>query len=398
MHHLKWSFSLLIIRFLIETLVFEPIGRRLGVNEKFYIPLEPNKHLEKYFYTGKKNAKSPTGHEIEKLSSETGWATLRVKSWFFLKRKHTTLSDMRKFCGACWRFMCYTIIFVVGKPANFISKTLRVCLPQKQRFKRSKLFDFYIGIKSVLPKPWIADPMPHAIQWPLNQPIESDVVFYFFLQFTFYANLLWSLWFDIPTDAPDFYPMLLHHLVVLGLDSTGFLMNAHRVAAAVHLLHDPADVIVEFARLLHYVKRSALAQRLSRWSFLAFAVTWVITRNIVYPIWVLIRVVIIVPQYTGFCWAMTLTNGMMLIVYSLQIYWSYFIWRVVVRSWRQGSKKNVEEMTDEVVEEVFEHENDDDDDFNGEKKKKKSMSAATTNGIAIQNHDSDIKVGGEKDD
>lgn len=111
------------------------------------------------------------------------------------------------------------------------------------------------------------------------------------------------------------------------------------------LLHDISDIFLEGAKLARYANRETLATQL----FVAFALSWVVLRVIIYPYLVVFRVLIdpVVyvalpyninpqPHYSAF-------GTMFLVLFFLHLYWTYLIFRVIARKLQTGSADDVRE-------------------------------------------------------
>ncbi|KAJ3037972.1 hypothetical protein HDV00_001175 [Rhizophlyctis rosea] len=101
----------------------------------------------------------------------------------------------------------------------------------------------------------------------------------------FYGSL--ALYFE--PRQKDFNLMIVHHGVTLALIYFSYLWGFYRIGCAVLLLHDASDPIMELAKMCLYSGQKMLADIL----FAAFAVVFIITRNIIYPIYVIASI----PQY-----------------------------------------------------------------------------------------------------
>lgn len=69
----------------------------------------------------------------------------------------------------------------------------------------------------------------------------------------FYYSLLFSSIFDVRRN--DFWELVLHHLITIGLLSASWTINFVRVGTLVLLSHDLSDIVLEGGKLVKYTKR-----------------------------------------------------------------------------------------------------------------------------------------------
>lgn len=87
----------------------------------------------------------------------------------------------------------------------------------------------------------------------------------------------------------DFHMMLLHHIVTILLVILGVHTKCYDISVMVSQIHDVADVILEFSKILRHFKFVAATKVCS----IIFCATWIYTRCIVFPIY------IIFPYWNG---------------------------------------------------------------------------------------------------
>lgn len=86
----------------------------------------------------------------------------------------------------------------------------------------------------------------------------------------FYYSLLIASSFDVRRS--DFFQMVFHHFVTIGLLSISWLINFVRVGTLVLLSHDVSDVTLEFAKLVRYNTKDA---KYSNACFVIFVVRYI---------------------------------------------------------------------------------------------------------------------------
>lgn len=105
------------------------------------------------------------------------------------------------------------------------------------------------------------------------------------MSLSFYWSLLFSMFED--TKRKDFWEMLAHHFVTIILLVLSWTCNLVRAGSLVLVIHDCADIFLESAKMMKYIKW----QRTCDVLFGIFTITWIGTRLVVYPFWVLYRYV-----------------------------------------------------------------------------------------------------------
>ncbi|KAJ3183808.1 hypothetical protein HDU87_005924 [Geranomyces variabilis] len=81
----------------------------------------------------------------------------------------------------------------------------------------------------------------------------------------------------------DFAVMVSHHLVTLSLMFLSYLWPYFRIGCAILLLHDLSDPIMELAKMALYAGKTRLADAL----FGTFALVFIVTRNWIFPFYII---------------------------------------------------------------------------------------------------------------
>ena len=118
------------------------------------------------------------------------------------------------------------------------------------------------------------------------QGITNDVWWYYMLSLSFYWALLFSVFEDIK--RKDFLEMMIHHIITILLLVLSWTCNLVRVGTLVLVIHDCADIFLESAKMMKYIKW----QRTCDILFGIFTLTWIGTRLVMYPFWILNRYLI----------------------------------------------------------------------------------------------------------
>jgi len=80
----------------------------------------------------------------------------------------------------------------------------------------------------------------------------------------------------------DFWQMMAHHFVAIGLTVTSYYMGYAKVGHLILVNQDTADILLPFAKMLRYAKFTMFDIEMCDVVFAAFAVVWIITRHGVY--------------------------------------------------------------------------------------------------------------------
>jgi len=170
--------------------------------------------------------------------------------------------------------------------------------------------------------------------WPHDQVHTWGVKFYYTFCLSFY--LYSFVWLFFEEKKKDFVAMLLHHLVTIVTVALSGYIQHYRVGIVIMLLFDACDVALEFAKLFAKCKEDFL----SFCSFVIFLVLWIRNRLYYFPIY-------IIPSIVN---AEVLSNHeipyhklhvlIVIVLFALNVYWSYFIYRKLKGYIRNGIKKD----------------------------------------------------------
>ncbi|KAI8823641.1 TLC domain-containing protein [Fimicolochytrium jonesii] len=173
---------------------------------------------------------------------------------------------------------------VNGRPTS-PSRPRRVDDREKFTLSAWKFFMFgistLVGIYLYRKEGWLLDPKAYWENW--GQPgMMSDLVkFYYKLGFSAYAFHSISIFFE--PKQKDFAVMVTHHVITLLLIYLSYVWPYFRVGAAILFLHDMSDPFMELAKMALYTGRTKLADYL----FGVFAMVFIITRNYIFPVYVI---------------------------------------------------------------------------------------------------------------
>nr|CAD7573744.1 unnamed protein product [Timema californicum] len=83
---------------------------------------------------------------------------------------------------------------------------------------------------------------------PSTLSVTSDCWWYYMISLAFYWSLTVSQFFDVK--RKDFWQMFIHHIATISLMAFSWVCNLHRIGTLVLVIHDCADIFLEFWRLL----------------------------------------------------------------------------------------------------------------------------------------------------
>ncbi|CAH2037911.1 unnamed protein product [Thlaspi arvense] len=117
--------------------------------------------------------------------------------------------------------------------------------------------------------------------WP-DQPIKLKLKLFNMFVVGFYTYSIFALIFW-ETRRSDFGVSMAHHIVTLILIVIAHLCSFSRAGSVILPLHDASDVFLEVGKMSKY----SGAEGIASFSFILFALSWIILRLIYYPFWIL---------------------------------------------------------------------------------------------------------------
>jgi len=130
--------------------------------------------------------------------------------------------------------------------------------------------------------------------------------------------------------------MMVHHAVTISLLIISFLTNFFRVGVVILLIHDVSDILLETAKVLNYTAKPLSHQWMkpiiADGAFVVFAVTFIVTRLVIYPGFVLKSVFGDGYQEFKVGWlGAYIYSTLLLSLQALHIFWTYLIVKMIVR-------------------------------------------------------------------
>ncbi|WKY05336.1 hypothetical protein Q1695_005945 [Nippostrongylus brasiliensis] len=206
-------------------------------------------------------------------------------------------------------------------------------------------FAFIYGCVVMWKKSWLWDIKQCWIGYPFHA-VDDDVWWYYMVEMSFYYSLLLASFYDVKRS--DFWQLIIHHVVTIGLLSSSFTINFIRVGTLVLLSHDVADILLEFGKLTRYDRN---LKSVTNACFVVFLTGWIVTRLGYYPL-VLVRSALfdaaglIQPDYelldfTQVPYAPRIIIIMLFILLLLHIFWTAIIMKIVVKTITEGEAGDV---------------------------------------------------------
>ncbi|PIK53863.1 putative ceramide synthase 5-like, partial [Apostichopus japonicus] len=121
----------------------------------------------------------------------------------------------------------------------------------------------------------------------------------------------------------------------------GVQFRPHRCLIIV--IHDIADVFLESAKAFNYAKWALL----SHCMFAGFALSFFFCRIVIFPFWVIHSSMVLSWQIIGPFPAWFFFNGLLSIMMALNLYWFYYISKMVLKILRSDGLKNEKDIRSE---------------------------------------------------
>ncbi|KAB0794981.1 hypothetical protein PPYR_11820 [Photinus pyralis] len=313
--HLFYSIPIALVIFAVRYCLercFNPIGKALGIKQGRGKAAQ-NNLLETSYAPGQK-----LGHEeILGLAKQLDWSEREVERWLRLRKNQDKPSTLDKFCESSWR-VCYYFCF------------------------------FILGVFVLHRQSWLLDINECWNGYP-NQNLDDDIWWYIIIAQSYYVSLLISQFFDIK--RKDFWQMFAHHIITITLMTFAWILRLQRITSLILLVHEFADIFLDTAKILNYARCKKLCDVI----FMVFTALWIITRLGVYPLWIIRSTIWDAPKFLDLTSSLynyyVFLNGLLLLILSLDIYWTYMLSKVICKFWNSGhvqrdSRSSSSENTD----------------------------------------------------
>lgn len=287
---IPYAVVFVILRFLYERWIAVPLSKHMGVKEKIRRKVPSKPALEKVYTT---KSTCPKEHDLLALAKQCGISIQEVKVWFRNRRNQDRPSITQRFCDASWRFAFYLLAFIYG---------LRV----------------------LLDKPWFWNQQECWKGYP-RQVMMPSQYWYYMIEMAFYWSLLLRVSLDVK--RKDFKEQMIHHVATIFLIGFSYSANYIRVGTIIMLVHDASDYIMECAKMFNYAGWRRTCDGL----FVVFALVFIITRLVIFPVWVMYTTLYysmeIFQPFLGYY----LFNFLLVVLQVLHIFWAYLILRMAVK-------------------------------------------------------------------
>jgi len=195
-----------------------------------------------------------------------------------------------------------------------------------------------IGEYSTRGEAWRSDVNLCFIGWP-DHVHPWSLKFYYTFALSFYAYLFFLVAF-VEEPKKDHLAMCLHHVVTC---TTIFLSGQYdlaRIGAVILLLFDVCDIFLEIAKLFTKTKEDIPAI----FAFVIFVALWFYNRLWIFPRFVIPAIWNADSLARENVPYLNVHVGIMITLFILQVYWSYFILKKLVGFLKNGlSKKEMED-------------------------------------------------------
>ena len=338
---LIYCFLFGIARHVLTGIAFRPLAL-YAMNLKFGKPDKTIAELDLYMSKNSFEKRGKRMKSLEQLVADASAANPSVKekigeaglrSYVHVYRQnHKAEKKVVKFVEALWRGIFYTIFVGLGTYCLFYPE----------------------------PVDWVVNPSMMWIKWP--QPVSEKCYFYYQLALGCYLHQL--MWTEVTRS--DAMEMILHHLTTILLLLMSLFTQFTRVGTSILLVHDIADVFLESAKCFNYTAQNNRPSK--RWAqptcdilFGFFAVSFFVTRLIIFPRYLTYSLYSESPNHLGGIWPGY--YGFVALLGTLQVlhvFWMYLVFKMIYKMFTTGIEKD-ERSDDE----------EDDDEAEGAKVKDK---------------------------
>ncbi|XP_065057298.1 ceramide synthase 1-like [Rhopilema esculentum] len=201
-------------------------------------------------------------------------------------------------------------------------------------------------------KEFLTDPRAPWKGWQVGMSVSPDLYWIYAAETGFYIHGIYgTIFMDIWRD--DSVMLLLHHVLTISLIVFSLGLRYHKIGLVVLFLHDIADVFLEFTKIIKCFQNREKSKKsiysiITSLGFVFFASAWIGCRIFIYPLIVLYSTgyearneLPDAPFYFFF-------NGLLWILFCMNVWWSYFIilliFRIIV-----GKSKSIEDTRELYV-------------------------------------------------
>ena len=310
------AFMMIAIQYLIFHPVYAMISKFLFGFKIERSPKPKHEWLLETIYQSYQTAHKPIPDLlIQSLAKGVHWSEWKVQKWFKARKLFDKPTQVEKLSEICWQ-LTYHVVFTL------------------------------YGTVVLHDKIWLSDITQCWMNYP-KHPLLSDVNNYYLAGFSFYMSS--TLTFLYQSKRKDSLQMLLHHLVTLLLIMFSYSINFIRIGTLVLLIHECGDIPLLIAKIFVILKKKWLTDVI----FVIFVITWIITRIIIYPLWIL-RSSIFDSYLVGYQktdLGYLFFNSLLLSLFVFHCIWTFYIVQVIRRKLKTSAIEDVR-SDDEETEDI----------------------------------------------
>ncbi|KAI8621514.1 TRAM/LAG1/CLN8 homology domain-containing protein, partial [Chytriomyces sp. MP71] len=192
-----------------------------------------------------------------------------------------------------------------------------------------------LGIYIAMNESWSLDPKSYFEGYPHKTTFWLKL--YYNIGFGNYAYQLINIFYE-PKQS-DFFQMVAHHCATVIVMLLSYVLGFTRAGVMILLLHDCSDPLMEIAKSFLYANRQAAADAF----FALFATTFLITRDFIYPVY------IVAPLFTyskyedgvqmprGYGHYFYVIGACLYVLQALNVFWGCLIVKMVAKVLSSGS-------------------------------------------------------------
>jgi len=301
---------IVVLRSMVERHLFKPLGLSLGIKDSKHVSPAPHPVLEREFNASRRDKQHVI--DLQKLSADLKMSRRQIEYWLKRRRLQGKPTTLVKFCETGWRWLYYSAAFIYG-------------------------------IVVLWDKPWLWNIQHCWYDYPHHE-VPGEVWWYYMVELAFYWSLSISQFVDVK--RKDFVEMLIHHITTIALLCFSWTCNLTRCGTLVLVIHDFSDIFLEFAKLCNYTKFKTTCDII----FSIFAVSWIVTRLGIFPVWILYSIMVEAPQLREMFPAYYIFNGLLSVLLVLHVVWTYFILKIAYIALTQGKDRKQKDSRSESEE------------------------------------------------
>ncbi|KAL5496469.1 hypothetical protein EMCRGX_G012762 [Ephydatia muelleri] len=285
--------------------IAQRLGKCLGISERQCSPPTDNQVLRKAYQLNRQ----PNRAEVTKLAENIGWTSYNVYKWFRQARNCTKPSKLIRFGESFWRLSYHFTSLAFGIVIFYQESLLNIsrCFNGSQSDSHSTAIVAYWSTQLGY--------CTSAVLLQLISAIRKDTTF---AHATFFC-----------------------HLATTTLLAISYVTKMLKIGTVVMLVHDICDMLVEVAYLLDYITYSGLSQAM----FIVFAITFFVTRLLIYPFWILRSVLFVLPESVTPSPALNLTLVLLVVIQMVHVYRFQHIAVMAGRSLKGRTAKQITELS-----------------------------------------------------